>query len=202
MVRVNKAMAEHLGITAEQCIGRECYLGIHGAGQPPHFCPHALTLSDGREHSAEVYEERLGGYFLVTTTPLLDGHGKMTGTVHVARDITATKIAEKALQLAHDELEKRVEQRTIELASAMNALNHETEERIRTLEDLREKDRMLLQQSRLAAMGEMINNIAHQWRQPLNHLLGTSTSRNCCCSTIWKNQPGTCSSAAPKMPWS
>ncbi len=123
-----------------------------------------------------MYEERLGGYFLVTTTPLLDGHGKMTGTVHVARDITATKIAEKALQLAHDELEKRVEQRTIELASAMNALNHETEERIRTLEDLREKDRMLLQQSRLAAMGEMINNIAHQWRQPLN-LLGLNIQK-------------------------
>lgn len=36
------------------------------------------------------------------------------------------------------------------------------------LSELKEKDKLLVEQTKMAALGEMMGNIAHQWRQPLS----------------------------------
>jgi PAS domain S-box-containing protein len=115
VVRVNKATAERLGCAPRNLVGKICYEVFHGAGKPTDNCPHTRLIEDGLPHRAEVHEDRLGGVFLVSVNPLHDSDGKLTGSVHVARDITERKRAEEALQKAHDELERRVEERTAEL---------------------------------------------------------------------------------------
>ena len=98
IVRANRAMAQQLGVTPEKAIGLFCYQCVHGLDNPPDFCPHAQTVKDGKEHTAEVHEPRLGGDFLVSTTPLRDEEGRIIGSVHVARNITERKKAEEYLQ--------------------------------------------------------------------------------------------------------
>jgi signal transduction histidine kinase len=82
-----------------------------------------------------------------------------------AKSSSEDEINELALSFNHMADQLTVQQE--ELAE----LNRSLEERIAAaLKEIRERDQLLIFQSRFAAMGEMINNIAHQWRQPLNNV--------------------------------
>lgn len=56
-----------------------------------------------------------------------------------------------------------------ETKEALEYLNRNLERKVsEEVEKSRLKDKMLFQQAKLAALGDMLNAIAHQWRQPLN----------------------------------
>ncbi len=59
----------------------------------------------------------------------------------------------------------------LEMKQRLMGFNRELEQRVKAaVEENRRKDMLLQQQSKQAAMGEMISAIAHQWRQPLNSI--------------------------------
>lgn len=70
----------------------------------------------------------------------------------------------------HSELIHEIAERKL-AEEKLKQLNETLEQRVlKEVNSNRQKDIILIQQSRLAAMGEMVHNIAHQWRQPLSAL--------------------------------
>ena len=99
ILRVNRSMADRLNLEPKDCIGKLCCKLVHGTDVPPEYCPHRHSLADGKEHRAELIEPDLGS-FEVSVTPLYNEEGKHIASVHVARDITALKVAQHREQEA------------------------------------------------------------------------------------------------------
>jgi len=143
LTSVNAAVERILGYSAEEAIG---------ANVDDYLPPEARRVSD------EMFQRKIQGephtsYEL--TLPAKDGRmvpleinswlvfkdGRPIAFQGIARDITRRKQAEKALEIANEQLERRVEERTAELAESNRSLHHEIAERLRAEEALRRSER-------------------------------------------------------------
>jgi C4-dicarboxylate-specific signal transduction histidine kinase len=75
--------------------------------------------------------------------------------------------AREALQQAHDELERKVEERTADLSAANTRLQAEVAERTRAERTLRAAQDELVQAGKLAVIGQLAAGLAHELNQPL-----------------------------------
>jgi two-component system, cell cycle sensor histidine kinase and response regulator CckA len=132
----------YAGIEAYNSLGKDGYSAI--AGDEIYAADLELTKKDG----SLIWCSMVG--------QVINVHKPEDGVIWMIQDITVRKRSEEALR----ESERKYHQ-----------LNETLEQRIKeAVDELRDKDRMLLIQGRQAVMGEMIGNISHQWRQPLNML--------------------------------
>jgi len=97
-----------------------------------------------------------GGLVIVEISVNIISREKSQILCMVVRNITERKRAEEELKEKKEQLE---------------SLNSTLEQRVREeVAKNREKDIILIQQNRQAALGEMLDHIAHQWKQPLNNI--------------------------------
>jgi len=113
ITRCNRASCEMFGQEADQLLGRHCWEVVHKTDGPVPECPAVRMRTTRRRESMELCTD--GRMFHVTADPFFTD-GKMEGCVHIIRDMTAQGQARAELRRLNEELERRVEERTAEVA--------------------------------------------------------------------------------------
>ncbi len=154
---VNYSLSTMLGYTKDEMLGKSPYDFMKDEFHD--ICHDQEELS--KKSAQRVYEmvfttkSNKEIHVLANATNIYESDGS-TKTFAFMTDISKQKEIENSLILRQKEIEE------------LNTnLEHKIEIQVAASRD---KDQMMYQQSRLASMGEMIGNIAHQWRQPLNIL--------------------------------
>ena len=158
IIRINNSMKCDVKIK-DNIIGEKCYKIVHGTSEPPENCPHLKTIKHGTKNVETIEIHELNSWFRVTTSPTYDSEGNLSGSAHVAQDITDLIITEKELEktlelkeLLMREIHHRVKNNLVTIASLLylQALN---------TNDKGVKDILMDAQSRTKAMAIMHQKI-------------------------------------------
>jgi two-component system, LuxR family, sensor kinase FixL len=98
ILRFNAAALRFLGLPIENIVGSACYTLLHGTSHPIEGCPCQKTFQTGLSSKLETFHAGSGKWLLISTDPIRDAAGNVTGVVHVGRDITEAKRAERETQ--------------------------------------------------------------------------------------------------------
>jgi PAS domain S-box-containing protein len=130
IIYANKAAQEMLKIPSfDSSIRNKCFKYYHGTACPPDGCPSCGCLTTGKSANFEIFEPHLNMFIEIRSMPRFDKNNNLIGLIHISRDVSERKRAEKDIQKAKDELEQRVEERTSELSIINEQLKDEITER-------------------------------------------------------------------------
>jgi PAS domain S-box-containing protein len=99
IVQANKAAGRLLACEPAQLIGRYCFELFNGFIEPCPNCPEVLARETLLPQVGNMYHEKLGKTFEVSSCPLME-NGEVQGFVHIAKDITQQKMLEAQLRQA------------------------------------------------------------------------------------------------------
>jgi len=105
ILQINQAALDRLGMTRAEALATTCCACIDDTDCPPDYCPQAQTLRDMQPHTLERTIEKLGGHYVVSTTPFFDEQGGYLATVYVTHDITERKQHEQEMEAARNAAE-------------------------------------------------------------------------------------------------
>ena len=139
---VNPRMSEMLGYSTDEMLGKHLFFFMdEQATEIAKFNLERRKQGIKEQHDFEfVRKDGTLVYTSLETSPITDDDGNYIGALASVADITKRKRAEEALRRAHEELEKRVRERTAELEQANQTLQAEIAERKRAEERLRESE--------------------------------------------------------------